>query len=98
MIGFRLERDFSIQPPTGGSCVGYPTDWWFPPKAAKREDLANLREARRICGECPVSKECLEYALETNEFYGVWGGMSWEQRKAERRRRQKEKSSNNVTV
>lgn len=37
--------------------------------------------ARRVCGECPVSAECLEYALEHSEWYGIWGGMSVDERR-----------------
>ena len=32
--------------------------------------------ARFLCGGCPVQAECLEWALETDSRYGVWGGMS----------------------
>jgi WhiB family redox-sensing transcriptional regulator len=35
-----------------------------------------VREAQRICLECPVISECLRYALVSNASYGVWGGTS----------------------
>ena len=31
-------------------------------------------EAKRICQACPVVGPCLQWALETREPYGVWGG------------------------
>ena len=45
---------------------------------ATREDE---RAAIRICATCPVRDECLEFALETRERFGVWGGMTERQRR-----------------
>ena len=39
--------------------------------------------ARAICSTCPVTVECLESAR--HERFGIWGGMSTRQRKADRR-------------
>jgi len=36
--------------------------------------------ARRVCRLCPVSLQCLEYALENELTYGIWGGLSGRQR------------------
>lgn len=33
-------------------------------------------EAKAICAGCPVRAECLEYALETDQRHGLWGGLS----------------------
>jgi WhiB family redox-sensing transcriptional regulator len=30
--------------------------------------------AKRICSQCPVRAECLQYALEHRKLDGVWGG------------------------
>lgn len=37
--------------------------------------------AKQTCILCPVRAECLQYALENNEQYGVWGGKSARQRR-----------------
>ena len=38
--------------------------------------------AKAICQDCPVLEECRDHALSTREPYGVWGGMSEEERRA----------------
>lgn len=32
--------------------------------------------AREICEGCPVRNRCLEYAVVTNQSFGVWGGTT----------------------
>ena len=44
-------------------------------------------EAKAICAGCPVREACLDYALQTKERHGIWGGLSERQRQAEARRR-----------
>ena len=36
--------------------------------------------AKRVCRQCPVADACLAYALEHDERWGVWGGLSERQR------------------
>jgi WhiB family redox-sensing transcriptional regulator len=45
-----------------------------------------LVRARAVCADCGVRKECLEFALTTNQDCGVWGGTSEEERRDIRRR------------
>lgn len=52
----------------------------YPP--AKRDREA---EAKWICGGCPVRDECLQYALDEGEKFGIWGGLNEEERKRFRR-------------
>ncbi|WP_344633620.1 WhiB family transcriptional regulator [Streptomyces glaucosporus] len=42
-------------------------------------------EAKRICQSCEGRIECLEYALTHDERYGVWGGLSEEERRSLKR-------------
>lgn len=42
-------------------------------------------EAEAICNLCEVKMECLKYAIQTFQLYGVWGGLSERKRRAIRR-------------
>ena len=48
--------------------------------------LVQIDRAKLVCGECPVQRDCLDYALETNQDSGIWGGTSEEERRSLRRR------------
>jgi len=52
--------------------------------------LEQIAQAKSICRACPVQKKCLEWALETHQDSGVWGGLSEEERKTLVRRRRSE--------
>lgn len=39
-------------------------------------------KAKRVCAGCPVQAACLQYALETDQRWGVWGGTSPLERRA----------------
>jgi WhiB family redox-sensing transcriptional regulator len=47
--------------------------------------LVQVDRAKEVCGQCPVKSECLDYALETNQDSGIWGGTSEEERRDIRR-------------
>ena len=44
-------------------------------------DGVGVEQARKICAECPVKDECLEYALTYRIDHGVWGGASERERR-----------------
>jgi len=33
-------------------------------------------EVKAACARCPVQAECLAYAIETHQAFGVWGGLT----------------------
>ncbi|GAA1689740.1 MAG: WhiB family transcriptional regulator [Microcella pacifica] len=45
-----------------------------------------IEKAKTVCGRCSVTETCLQYALETNQDSGVWGGLSEDERRALKRR------------
>ncbi len=72
-----------------GKCKEVAPDVFFP------SDGMGVLVAQRICAECPVSHECLEYALEHHIDHGVWGGASERERRRILRRR---RTSHTVSV
>lgn len=48
--------------------------------------VAQATQAKQVCAECDVIETCLQWALETNQDAGVWGGMAEDERRALRRR------------
>jgi WhiB family redox-sensing transcriptional regulator len=51
------------------------------PEAFFPEKGGSTREAKRVCGGCEVRAECLGYALEHDERFGIWGGLSERERR-----------------
>jgi len=58
------------------------------PEAFFPEKGGSTRDAKRVCGVCPVREECLKYAMDNDERFGIWGGLS----ERERRRLRKQAS------
>lgn len=50
-------------------------------------------EAKKICAKCPVRKECLDYAIHNCERFGIWGGLSTNERKQYKRDQRKKRKS-----
>jgi WhiB family transcriptional regulator, redox-sensing transcriptional regulator len=70
----------SIDPPPqewadSALCAQTDPEVFFPEKGGI------TRPAKRICLGCPVRQECLDYALEHNERFGIWGGHSERERR-----------------
>jgi WhiB family redox-sensing transcriptional regulator len=57
------------------------------PEAFFPEKGGSTRDAKRICTGCTVRGECLEYALQNDERFGIWGGLSERERRKLRRER-----------
>jgi len=57
------------------------------PEAFFPEKGGSTRDAKRICTTCEVKAQCLEYALQNDERFGIWGGLSERERRRLRRSR-----------
>ena len=56
------------------------------PEAFFPEKGGSTRDAKRVCEACPVSGQCLDYAMSNDEKFGIWGGLSERERRRLRRR------------
>jgi WhiB family redox-sensing transcriptional regulator len=56
------------------------------PEAFFPEKGGSTRDAKKICASCDVRAQCLEYALQNDERFGIWGGLSERERRKLRRR------------
>ncbi|NBW73054.1 MAG: WhiB family transcriptional regulator [Microbacteriaceae bacterium] len=56
------------------------------PEAFFPEKGGSTRDAKRICLGCDVKQQCLEYALQNDERFGIWGGLSERERRKLKRR------------
>jgi WhiB family redox-sensing transcriptional regulator len=63
------------------ACRGLSTDLFFPERGA------DASAAKAVCAACPVRDDCYEYAFESGERHGIWGGTSERERRRIRRQR-----------
>lgn len=81
----RHERTiFFPQRPTwqaDANCRGVDPDLFFPDGPG-----LDAQVAREICSDCPVRGDCLDYAIDHGERFGIWGGLNDPERRAVRRR------------
>lgn len=56
-------------------CAQTDPEEFFPEKGG------STRQAKRVCMSCDVRTECLDYALERGERFGIWGGLSERERR-----------------
>jgi WhiB family transcriptional regulator, redox-sensing transcriptional regulator len=71
-----------------GACRGGDVELFF---SVEEEEQ---KQALEFCARCEVRAECLEFAIENREMYGIWGGMLESDRRAfirDLRRRERER-------
>jgi WhiB family transcriptional regulator, redox-sensing transcriptional regulator len=58
----------------------------FFPIGTTEPALLQTREATTICAACPVRRQCLAWALDSNQQTGIWGGLTEGERRSLQRR------------
>ncbi len=77
------------------SLMGQPEDGWqklancrgVNPNLFYPERGVSTSQAKAVCGGCQVQDECLEYAVQRGEKFGIWGGLSERERRKIRKER-----------
>lgn len=81
-----MKRDLSWQ--EQAECRDKDTEIFYLPFNSRMADKRKrIAEAKKICFSCSVREQCLQYSLENQEPYGVWGGVSEDERRVLLRRR-----------
>ena len=53
----------------------------FFPAGSTGAAITLIQSAKSVCRSCPVQDPCLQFALETNQEAGVWGGKDEDERR-----------------
>jgi WhiB family redox-sensing transcriptional regulator len=77
--GVRNDQDEALAWQVDALCAQTDPEAFFPEKGG------STRDAKRICETCEVRSECLDYALQNDERFGIWGGLSERERRRLRR-------------
>jgi WhiB family redox-sensing transcriptional regulator len=62
------------------ACRGEDPELFYPVSASGPAN-AQVEEAKRVCAGCPVTADCLSWALRAGEPAGIWGGTTPEERR-----------------
>jgi WhiB family transcriptional regulator, redox-sensing transcriptional regulator len=67
------------------ACVGEDPELFFP-IGNTGPAILQIHDAKDVCRRCEVVTKCLQWALESGQDVGVWGGTSEDERRAMKRR------------
>jgi len=67
------------------ACRGEDPELFFP-IGTKGAALLQIGEAKAVCRRCPSREACLDWAMESGQDAGVWGGLSEDERRKVKRR------------
>lgn len=66
-----------------GACRSVDGELFFHPEGERGPSKHTRdQQAKAICRDCPVLTQCREHAVRVREPYGVWGGLSEDDREA----------------
>jgi WhiB family redox-sensing transcriptional regulator len=68
-----------------GACLAADPELFFPIAQGSAADR-QISTALRVCAGCAVRQQCLDFAMQTGEAHGIWGGTTADERIRARRR------------
>jgi WhiB family redox-sensing transcriptional regulator len=91
-VGFELSTESPVI--KDAPCQSVDPETFFPDPT----NLPLIREAKSLCKQCkPKTKnDCLTFALTNKIGYGIWGGLTSDERKNVRRRENRSESKNSL--
>ncbi len=64
-----------------GACRDLPSEMFFHPDGERGPSRRNReKKALAVCAACPVIQQCRTQALTIQESYGIWGGLTEDDR------------------
>jgi len=70
----------------GVECEQLP-DVFFPEDSAWVVEQRQMKAlAKEVCGRCPLMNQCAEYGLISNQTFGIWGGLTAQERELIRKK------------
>ncbi|MFT6292697.1 MAG: WhiB family redox-sensing transcriptional regulator [Ilumatobacter sp.] len=65
------------------ACSGEMSMLFYPPLRPEKGAARLRRESRAkaVCANCPVAADCLQNAIANDERYGIWGGLTYRERR-----------------
>jgi WhiB family transcriptional regulator, redox-sensing transcriptional regulator len=70
------------------ACRLMPAEMFFPVGTTGMA-LEDVAEAKGVCAQCDVRSACLNFALDTRQEFGIWGGTDEDERREMARRRRR---------
>ena len=61
-----------------GKCLEMDPELFFPEPGGGHSYLVEM--AKKACRGCPVRALCAQYAIDHNERFGIWGGLTGRER------------------
>ncbi|MFT6762394.1 MAG: WhiB family redox-sensing transcriptional regulator [Candidatus Aldehydirespiratoraceae bacterium] len=65
------------------ACSGEMSMLFYPPLRPEKGTARLSRESRAkaVCANCSVAADCLQNAIANDERYGIWGGLTYRERR-----------------
>ncbi|WP_326621956.1 WhiB family transcriptional regulator (plasmid) [Streptomyces anulatus] len=82
---------------TAAVCRDEDPDLFFP-IGTTGPAVVQAEEAKAVCRRCPVMERCLQWALESGQDHGVWGGTDEEDRRRIQRRTARRRQANKTAA
>lgn len=98
-----LARLFAVEPENDwrlqAACRGIDPELFFSSDEIvnRQERTEREAEAKAVCTRCVVRDPCLSYAVAAGERYGIWGGLTSQERRALGRARRSDSAAERVS-